>query len=82
VTPGGTLVESFGAGEAGEWIRERLGTTMFFGHTGEEAALQCLQDVGFNIRRSLVEQQDNEDTAFLWIEAAKRTDFDKAGFPP
>jgi hypothetical protein len=27
-----------------------------------------------------VEQHDNEDAAFLWIEAAKRTDLDKAGF--
>jgi SAM-dependent methyltransferase len=80
--PGGTLVASFGAGEAGEWIGEWLGTTMFFGHSGEEAALECLQDAGFNIRRSLVEQQDSGDAAFLWVEAAMRVDLDKAGFPP
>jgi len=35
-----------------------------------------------HIRRSLIERQDNEDAAFLWIEAAKRIDLDKAGFPP
>lgn len=77
--PGGTLVASFGAGEAGEWIGEWLGTTMFFGHCSEEAVLKSLQDAGFNIRRSLVEQQDNEDTAFLWIEAAKRIDLGLGG---
>jgi hypothetical protein len=35
-----------------------------------------------HIRHSLVERQDNEDAVFLWIEAAKRIDLDKAGFPP
>ena len=55
---------------------------MFFGHNGKEATLKSLQDAGFNIRHSLVEQQDNEDAAFLWIEAAKRADLDKAGFSP
>ena len=55
---------------------------MCCGHSGEEGALKCLQDAGFNIRRSLVEQQDDEDAAFLWIQAAKRIDLDKAGFPP
>jgi SAM-dependent methyltransferase len=75
--PGGTLVASFGAGEAGEWIGEWLGTNMFFGNSGEEATLKCLQDTGLNVRRCLVERQDNEDAAFLWIEAAKRTDLQK-----
>jgi SAM-dependent methyltransferase len=75
--PGGTLVASFGAGEAGEWIGEWLGTNMFFGNSGEEATLKCLQDTGLNVRRCLVERQDNEDAAFLWIEAAKRTDLHK-----
>ena len=76
------MVASFGAGEAGEWVGEWLRTTMCCGHSGEEGALKCLQDAGFNIRRSLVEQQDDEDAAFLWIQAAKRIDLDKAGFPP
>jgi cyclopropane fatty-acyl-phospholipid synthase-like methyltransferase len=80
--PGGTLVACFGAGEAGEWVGEWLGTTMFFGHSGEEATLKSLQDAGFNVRRSMVEQQDNEDAAFLWIEATKLIDLDKASFPP
>jgi SAM-dependent methyltransferase len=75
--PGGTLVASFGAGEAEEWIGEWLGTNMFFGNSGEEATLKCLQDTGLNVRRCLVERQDNEDAAFLWIEAAKRTDLQK-----
>ena len=69
--PGGTLVASFAAGEAGEWIGEWLGTTMFFGHSSEDATLRCLYDAGLNVRRSMVEQQDNEDAVFLWIEAAK-----------
>jgi SAM-dependent methyltransferase len=70
--PGGTLIASFGAGEAGEWIGEWLGTTMFFGHGGEEATLSCLRHAGLNVRRRSVEQQDNEDAAFLWVEAGKR----------
>ena len=75
--PGGTLVASFAAGEAGEWIGEWLGTTMFFGHTSEDATLRRLHDAGLNVRRSTIEQQDNEDAAFLWIEAAKRIDAHK-----
>jgi SAM-dependent methyltransferase len=75
--PGGTLVASFGAGEASEWIGEWMGTTMFFGNSGEEATLKCLLDAGLNVRRSVVEPQDNEDAAFLWIEAAKRIDLHK-----
>jgi SAM-dependent methyltransferase len=70
--PGGTLVASFAAGAAGEWIGEWLGTTMFFGHCSEDATLRCLDDAGLKVRRSLVERQDNEDAFFLWIEAAKR----------
>lgn len=69
--PGGKLVASFGAGKAREWTGEWLGTTMFFGHGGEEATLRCLQDAGLSIRRSMVERQDNEDAEFLWIEAVK-----------
>jgi SAM-dependent methyltransferase len=69
--PGGTLIASFGAGEGGEWIGEWLGTMMFFGHDGEEATLKCLRDARLNVRRCLVERQDNEDAAFLWIEATR-----------
>jgi ubiquinone/menaquinone biosynthesis C-methylase UbiE len=69
--PGGTLVASFAAGEAGEWISEWLGTTMFFGHRSEDATLRCLDRAGFKVRRALVERQDNEDAVFLWIEAVK-----------
>jgi SAM-dependent methyltransferase len=71
--PGGTLVASFATGDAGEWIGEWLGTTMFFGHSSEDATLRCLYDVGLNVRRSMVEQQDNEDAVFLWIEAERRS---------
>ena len=38
--PGGTLVASFAAGEAGEWIGEWLGTTMFFGHCSEDSNVE------------------------------------------
>ncbi len=71
--PGGTLIASFGAGEAQEWTGEWLGTAMFFGHGGEDATLRCLRDAGLDVREAQVEQQDNEDVAFLWIEAVKRT---------
>lgn len=69
--PGGVFVASFGSGEAGEWKGEWLGTTMFFGHCGEAATFGYLTDAGLRIRHSSVEQQDNEETAFLWIEATK-----------
>jgi SAM-dependent methyltransferase len=75
--PGGRLIASFGAGEAEEWTGEWLGTMMFFGHSSEEVTLSCLRDAGFNVRRHSVEQQDNEDAAFLWIEAEKRTGLQK-----
>lgn len=67
--PGGMFVASFGAGAAGEWTGDWLGTTMFFGHSGREATLQSLADAGLSVRHSIVERQDNEDAAFLWIVA-------------
>lgn len=69
--PGGVLVASFGTGAAGEWTGEWLGTKMFFGHCGEVETLRYLADAGLRVRRSSVEKQDNEEAAFLWIEAAK-----------
>ena len=74
--PGGTLVASLGVGEAGEWTEKWLGTTMFFGHCGEEAALESLRGAGMTIRRSQVDRQDNEDATFLWIKAVKAGDPD------
>uniref|UniRef100_A0A9E7ZXW5 Class I SAM-dependent methyltransferase n=1 Tax=Bosea sp. NBC_00436 TaxID=2969620 RepID=A0A9E7ZXW5_9HYPH len=67
--PGGVFIASFGTGQAGEWTGEWLGTMMFFGHSGEEATFRLLADSGFRVVRSAVERQDNEDAAFLWIEA-------------
>jgi len=69
--PNGTLVASFGAGAAGEWTGEWLGTTMYFGQSGKKATLKSLAAAGLSIRHSLVEKQDNEDAAFLWIDAVK-----------
>ncbi|WP_088347317.1 MULTISPECIES: class I SAM-dependent methyltransferase [Rhodomicrobium] len=69
--PGGTLVASFGTGAAGEWTGEWLGTTMFFGHNGEAKTLGYLADSGVRVRASSVEKQDNEEAAFMWIEAVK-----------
>lgn len=69
--PGGMLVASFGAGTAGEWTGEWLGTTMFFGHNGEAETLRYLADSGLRVRVSSVEKQDNEDATFLWIAAVK-----------
>jgi SAM-dependent methyltransferase len=68
---GGALVASFGTGASGEWTGTWLGTTMFFGHNREEATLQSLLDGGLKVRCSKIERQDNEDAAFLWIEAIK-----------
>lgn len=69
--PGGVFVASLGAGPAGDWTGEWLGTEMFFGHAGEAASLSQLRDAGFVLRESGVELQDNEDVAFLWIAAIK-----------
>lgn len=69
--PGGMLVASFGAGTAGEWTGEWLGTTMFFGHVGEAETIRLLTDAGLLIRHSSVERQDNEEAAFMWVEAVK-----------
>jgi SAM-dependent methyltransferase len=69
--PGGTLIASFGTGPAGEWTGEWLGTTMFFGHIGEGEALEYLADAGLSVRSSSIEKQDNEEAAFMWVEAAK-----------
>jgi SAM-dependent methyltransferase len=69
--PGGMFVASFGSGAAGEWTGEWLGTTMFFGHNGEAETLRYLADSGLIVRDSAVEKQDNEEAAFMWIEAVK-----------
>ena len=69
--PGGIFVASFGSGAAGEWTGEWLGTTMFFGHNSEAETLKCLTDSGLNVRHSSVEKQDNEEAAFMWVEAVK-----------
>ena len=69
--PGGRFVASFGSGAAGEWTGEWLGTTMFFGHNSEADTLRYLADSGLRVRDSSVETQDNEEAAFMWIEAVK-----------
>jgi SAM-dependent methyltransferase len=69
--PGGTLVASFGAGPAGEWTGGWLGTTMFFGHAGEVETRRSLAKAGLCVRLSMVEKQDNEEAAFLWVQATK-----------
>jgi SAM-dependent methyltransferase len=69
--PGGTLVANLGAGPAGDWTGEWLGTKMFFSHDGTEASLWHLRDAGLTVRESTVERQDNEDVDFLWIVAVK-----------
>jgi SAM-dependent methyltransferase len=69
--PGGIFVASFGSGAAGEWTGEWLGTTMFFGHNSEAETLKCLTDSGLRVRDSSVEKQDNEESAFMWVEAVE-----------
>jgi hypothetical protein len=44
---------------------------MFFGHSSADVTLRRLHDADLNVRCSVVEQQDNDDAAFLWIETAK-----------
>lgn len=68
---GGLFVGSFGAGARGEWIGEWLGTTMYFGHSGEAETSQHLASAGLNVCERSVEKQDNEEAAFMWIAAVK-----------
>lgn len=44
---------------------------MFFGHCSEAATLGRLAKAGLTVRRSSIDRQDNEDAAFLWVEALK-----------
>ena len=44
---------------------------MFFGHIGEGETLRILADTGLRLQNASVEKQDNEDVAFLWIQATK-----------
>ena len=69
--PGGTLIACFGAGPAGDWTGDWLGTTIFFGHAGEDEILRSLADAGLHIREKVVEKQDNEEAFFMWVEASK-----------
>ena len=69
--PGGVLVASLGTGEAGDWIGDWLGTTMFFSHNSEATSLALLRDAGLVVEQAKVEQQDNEQASFLWIVAVK-----------
>lgn len=71
--PGGAFIASFASGEAGEWTGEWLGATMFFGHSGQEAFFRYLAQAGLEVCHSAVEQQDNEEASFLWVEAIKTT---------
>jgi SAM-dependent methyltransferase len=69
--PGGRLIASFGTGPAHEWTGEWLGTMMFFGHIGEGEALKYLADAGLDVRHASIENQDNEQAAFMWVDAIK-----------
>ena len=69
--PRGILVASLGAGAAGDWIEEWLGTTMFFSHNSEATSFALLRDAGLAVQQAAVERQDNEDASFLWVIAVK-----------
>lgn len=69
---GGIFVASLGTGKGGDWSGEWLGQPMFFNHNSERKSLALLEKAGLTILQTAVEKQDNEDTSFLWILAAKR----------
>lgn len=71
--PGGVFVASLGTGPEGDWAGEWMGTTMFFGHNSEEVSLMHIRHAGLDVRQSEIERQDNEDAAFLWILAVKKS---------
>ena len=68
---GGTLVASLGAGMAGNWVGKWLATKMFFSSNSEVMSLTLLRNTGLFIKSAEVEQQDNEETSFLWVIAKK-----------
>lgn len=69
--PGGTVVASLGTGAGGDWNGEWLGYPMFFSHNSDPISLALLSSAGLCVQESIVEQQDSEETRFLWIRAAK-----------
>jgi SAM-dependent methyltransferase len=70
--PGGVLVASFGTGPASAWTEEWLGTAMFFGHGAEEETRTHLANSGLRVCECSIEKQDNEEAAFMWVEAVKK----------
>lgn len=69
--PGGVFVASLGTGPGGDWTGEWLGEPMVFSHNQEAVSLALLAEAGLRVERAEVEPQDNEDTRFLWVVAAK-----------
>jgi hypothetical protein len=65
------FVASFGSGAAGAVDRRMARNHNVLGHNGEAETLRCLADSGLRVRDSSVEKQDNEEAAFMWIEAVK-----------
>jgi hypothetical protein len=59
------FVASFGSGGAGEWTREWLGTTMFFGHNAEGETLRYLAYSALRVRDSSVEKQNRGSLVYV-----------------
>lgn len=70
--PGGLLLATFGAGEAGEDVVDWLGTPMFFGSLGRAAYVPLLGAAGLEpLREEVVVQHepDHGEVSFLWVLA-------------
>jgi len=69
--PRGVFVASFGAGPAGDWQGEWLGTEMFFSHNSEATTLSLVRQAGLDVCRAELVDQDNKDARFYWVVARK-----------
>jgi SAM-dependent methyltransferase len=71
--PGGFILATFGAGEAGEEVTEDwLGTSMFFASLGGDTYLPLLRELGLEpLRDEIVVQHEpgHGEVSFLWVLA-------------
>lgn len=67
--PGGFFLASLGGTGTGGWTGEWLGTPMYFSHFDAKTNVGLIEGAGFAIDTALVQEQDDEPGAFLWVIA-------------
>lgn len=71
--PGGLSLASLGARDCPDWTGEWLGTQMFFSHFDAATNLRLVEQAGLAVlnHEVVVEQEDGQPVAFLWLLAQK-----------